>query len=184
MKGLFEKIRKKAGFSILELLITLGIFAILMAIVSGIIFINLTASRRVKARSYVREETAFLLNIFKKDVRNAESLSYDEVNEILSVNIIDADATLRTYTWQQEDNQIVRRLESDGSISYRAPGDIIFDDAQDEKFTMRVDCTADNSNCLVKVSFRAWTPGMPGEEGGADQQWLKKEIAVSTRNFN
>ena len=57
------------GFSLLELLITLAIFAILMVTTTTILIINLTVARRIKARSYAREETAFMLNVLKKDPR-------------------------------------------------------------------------------------------------------------------
>lgn len=171
------------GFSLLELLITLAIFGILLVIITSILLINLTVARRVKARTYAREESAFMLNILKKDIRNAESVA--EMGTNLKVAIIEEDARAHCYRWFHdktggEPYQIERREidcadNSDYAYaSYRTPSDIEFDD-----FSFKV--IENDNNWVVIIKVVAWTTGMPGEP---DKQLLTKEVAVSTRNFN
>jgi prepilin-type N-terminal cleavage/methylation domain-containing protein len=166
------------GFSLVELLITLGIFGILMALVTNIIVINLKAARRIKARSYAREESSFMLNVLKKDVRNAEEVTDLGGNEIL-IKIVDdvgGVPTTNCYRWFQSGN-IIEREKIDGctgssSTSYRTPSDVTF-----QNLTFQVFSSIDN--WVVKMSVQSWTTGMPD----SPRQWITKEVAVSTRNF-
>lgn len=171
------------GFSLLELLITLAIFGILMVIITSILLINLTVARRVKARTYAREESAFMLNILKKDIRNAESVAGIGTN--LKVAIIEEDLHAHCYRWfldvDGERYQIERREINctDNSdmyayASYRTPSDVEFSD-----FSFKV--IENDGNSVVTIKIVAWTTGMPGEP---DRQLLTKEVAVSTRNFD
>lgn len=190
------------GFSLVELLITLGIFGILMAIVTSIIIINLKAAQRIKARSYAREESSFMLNVLKKDVRNAEIIcSNTSPSGWFVVTVLDESGTPHTYRWIQNGTQILREEGSVASpcnftvfaspITYRTPSDVEFDSSDTngnsipDGFELEVTC--DPNNCFVKITTKAWTIGMPGDSGvtcgNPDKQCITKEVAVSTRNF-
>ncbi|MFC1780101.1 PilW family protein [Patescibacteria group bacterium] len=179
--------QEEEGFSLLELLITLAIFGILLVTTTSIILINLTAARRIKSRSYTREESAFMLNILKKDIRNANSILCPDgiggytscgtttVHEML-VNITE-DTGPYNYIWKQSGSEIVRE-DLNAKISFKTPSDVTFDNSQGGlPFTLDTDCDAEN--CVIRIRFRAWTEGMSDNP----RQWIEKEVAVSTRNF-
>ncbi len=177
LKGKTKSFNK--GFSLLELLITLAIFGILMMTTTSILVINLTVARKVKARTYAREETAFMFNILKKDIRNAEAgLSIS--NDNIEVTVVDENSQSHTYTWSMDGNRVQRVENSTQITSYKTPSDIEFQN-------LIFEGSCDENNCIVKISANAWTAGMPGDEGvrceSEDKQCITKEVAVSTRNF-
>ncbi|MDD3648000.1 MAG: prepilin-type N-terminal cleavage/methylation domain-containing protein [Candidatus Dojkabacteria bacterium] len=189
MSELLKKIkiivnRSSKGFSLLEVVVTMGIFAILMAIVMSILVINLKVSMRVKARSYAREESAFALNLLKKDLRNAELIEYSSGaasgmvpgSGDIKVSVLDAGGG-HTYTWYLDGSQI-RRVET-GTLdtTYLTPSDVEFDSAG---FWIRVidRSTLDTENYIVLIKMKVRAGGMP--EGN----WIYKEVAISTRNLN
>ncbi|MBN2015743.1 prepilin-type N-terminal cleavage/methylation domain-containing protein [Candidatus Dojkabacteria bacterium] len=184
---LLQKVKRvifsdSSGFSLLELLITLGIFSILMVTVTAILVINLNVARKIKGRTYAREETAFVLNILKKDIRNAEFIEEDSGK--LRVVVIDEGGNSRTYEWSHDGDDIVREETiPDTRVTYRTPEDVDF-----ESFNFTV--TENENNWLVRISVTAWSAGMPGqplEDGGScsntEQQCITKEVAIATRNF-
>jgi len=178
-RNIFEE---EEGFSLLEMLITLAIFGILMVTTTSLLVINLTVSRKVKARTYAREETAFMLNVLKKDIRNAEpGLTVSEGGNELRVTVVDPayEDTSHNYVWSIDGNRIERK--EDPKVSYNTPSDIEFSDLVFDSLY------CDENNCVIKITVQAWTIGMPGDKGeGCDsenKQCIKKEVAVSTRNF-
>lgn len=68
MKKLNTKLK---AFSILETIVTLAIFGILMAMLSQVILINISVSRKTFARARIREELAEVVSLIQRDVRNA-----------------------------------------------------------------------------------------------------------------
>ncbi|MFQ5492622.1 MAG: PilW family protein [Candidatus Dojkabacteria bacterium] len=60
------------GFSLVETLITLAIFGILMAMLSQILIINISISRKTFARSRIRDEMSELVTLIQRDIRNAK----------------------------------------------------------------------------------------------------------------
>jgi len=160
----------------------MGIFAILMVIIMSILVINLKVSMRVKARSYAREESSFALNLLKKDIRNAESLSFagspagavPTSSVPLVVSVLDAGGTGHIYNWFLNGTQITRLDTGTGNITYLTPDDVTFDVSQG--FWIKVNKEGDNA--IVNVKLKVTTGGMPKD------QWIYKEVAVSTRNIN
>jgi len=167
------KIKKEKAFSLLELMISLGIFAILIMMVTNLIILNLRVARKVKARTYVREESSFMLKILKKDIRNSDSISGAQ-NELL-ISIDDPISGTRSYRWSVQGNQIQRTEVNSMEITYKTPADMTV--TKWDSLEMFQIYTFDE-NTVVVIRVRARDPnGMP------EDQWIKKEVAVSTRNF-
>jgi len=176
MKKIFKN---KKGFSLLELLITLAIFAILMVTTTALLVINLKAARKIKARSYAREETAFMFNVLKKDIRNANSVVYDSGNQTLMVTLQDQyDPSInRIYTWEFDEDSIVRKEGS--NTNYRMPEDIIINNTPLVKKVV----SQSGSNIVLLLHVEAWTTGMADDNNG-EHIYVTKEVIVSTRNYD
>jgi prepilin-type N-terminal cleavage/methylation domain-containing protein len=68
----YFKNKTKQGFSLLEMLVSLGIISIMLVLLSNVLIISLKISARSSARGLVREEISDLLSIVRKDIRNAD----------------------------------------------------------------------------------------------------------------
>jgi prepilin-type N-terminal cleavage/methylation domain-containing protein len=166
------------GFSLIEMMISLGIFAILIVMVTNLIILNLQVARRVKARTYVREESSFMLKIMKKDIRNSDAITNVYGNQIV-ITIDNPTTGSKRFRWTASDAVISRdELDNSGNVlkqTYRSPSDITFNSWESQNI-FNVYQYEDNKVVVVRIQARD-PNGMP--EG----QWMKKEVAVSTRNF-
>lgn len=171
------KTNYQGGFSLLELLISLAILGVILVTTTTIIMLNLTAARKIESRSYAREESAFLLNVLKKDIRNAESVVVDNENNTISVVLIEPSSNSTTnYLWRIN-NDRVERAENGNKTTYITPIDVEFSDVNFEKVE-----GANINNELVYIYMEVWVYGMPEDDTG-NKLPIKKEIVVSTRNY-
>jgi prepilin-type N-terminal cleavage/methylation domain-containing protein len=68
------KHNKISGFSLIETLVTLAIFGILMAMLSQVLILNLQVSRKISARTTIREELTQVVGLIQRDMRNADAI--------------------------------------------------------------------------------------------------------------
>ncbi len=66
---------KLAGYSLIELLVTIAIFGVLSAMLGQSLLTNLTLSARVSARSQMRSGIDQTMSLIERDFRNADYLS-------------------------------------------------------------------------------------------------------------
>jgi prepilin-type N-terminal cleavage/methylation domain-containing protein len=183
MKRILKIVNRSKGFSLLELLITLGIFAILMATVTNIIVINIRVAKQIEARTKVREETGYVLKNLKKDIRNASSINHvvvDDTEVQLKVVILDTTGTSIERVWSFKETTdpddtnetivLVKRLVG-GNTDFMSPSEIKY-----ESFSIDVQSKS-GGNTFVVVDLHARTMGMP--EG----QTIHKRVGISTRVF-
>ena len=67
-------INKLAGYSLVEVLVTLTIFAILTVMLMNTIFLNIRISRTISNRTRMRSDLNELTSLIERDIRNASSI--------------------------------------------------------------------------------------------------------------
>jgi prepilin-type N-terminal cleavage/methylation domain-containing protein len=72
---------QQKGYSLLEVLITLVIVAILIVMLSNIMIMGIKSSLKIQARSQVREEISKIEKLIKQDLRNSANLGSDCTQE-------------------------------------------------------------------------------------------------------
>lgn len=106
--------RKKKGFSLLEMTISLVIISFILLIFFNTIVTALDVSYKGIARSFVREEMTSILNLLLRDVRNSDEVS---VCEGMTCEIIVGG---RELVWGlcDEDNELLspRSIRSENDI--------------------------------------------------------------------
>lgn len=64
--------KNKKGYSLLEVLVSLGIMAIVITMLFNVLIVGIQSSLRVLARSVVREEIAYVSGLIARDIRNSD----------------------------------------------------------------------------------------------------------------
>ncbi len=167
----------KNAFSLLEMLISLAIFSILIVVISYIIVLNMRVANKVRARTYVREETSYLLKNLKKDIRNADKIEAFDINDDgvndLVIHILTEGGLLKKRGWYIDGNRVKRKViysGGDGVIDIVTPEDL-----EIREFDFRL--LEKPKNTIVLVKIKGWAVGLP------ENQSILKEVAVSTRIF-
>lgn len=180
-----ENIKKIKGFSLLELVVSLAIFGILLAILSNLIIINMRVVLRNRARTRVREETGIALKLLKKDIRNAESLdpgTCTSSNCTLTINDGSGSCDIQWSRVVSGDDEYIQRVPTGGSCSttniYRTPSDI---QIKDVEYTAYVFDSGENKMGSVIINIEATTHGISREGFPA---LVTKTVIASTRNFD
>lgn len=84
---LLQKIKDlKKAYSLLEVLITLVIVNIILLMVSNILVLSLKISIQAHERSKAREELTNIVNLIRRDIRNANSVTQIENESELKLN--------------------------------------------------------------------------------------------------
>jgi prepilin-type N-terminal cleavage/methylation domain-containing protein len=76
------KLLKKNGFSLVEILVVLGVFAVLAALVTQSIFLTLRGSRKSESVISVRENLDYALNIMERHIYNSKSVNCVSATQI------------------------------------------------------------------------------------------------------
>lgn len=73
LANLFQK-KNQAAFSLMEMVVTMAILGIIMAMLSNVLITSITISQRTIARSFIREEVANIIDQIAIDIRKATSI--------------------------------------------------------------------------------------------------------------
>lgn len=98
-----SKLKKVSGFSLLEMVVSLGIIAVMMVMLTNILIISLQISSKTAARGNVREEISDQLSNIKRDIRNAEIVgNCSGENELATCDVI---VLTGKFTWRLCQNE-------------------------------------------------------------------------------
>lgn len=164
----------KKGYSLVELLVSLGIISIIITIFFNSLIISLEASVQTVARSNLREEIANLTNIIIRDIRNSDVLiSCENSNECRYIN--DGDF----YSWSfcvDNPTQICKINEASGDILFRTSDDLAVSNFNFE--TGFGDLSLDRTrNNIVLTIFAAHS------NENLEINNLVRQVTISTRNY-
>lgn len=62
------------AFSLVETVVTLGIFGLLIGMLSQVLLLNLQVSQKISARTRIREELSIVTGLIQRDMRNADKV--------------------------------------------------------------------------------------------------------------
>ncbi len=179
--------RKLAGVSLLETVITIGIFGLLMAMLMQTLLLNIQISRRITERSRVREELTALTGFIQRDMRNASVIDANQCGLVELDNSPTHDdpefgcvmSHVSTVMWVYghdscPTDSICKIDIATGDILYNSADILKIDQANFELQTFEVD----GSKGVLMVTLYA-SPANPNWD--VSQQ--VRQISVATRNF-
>lgn len=189
VKRLQSTTRLKA-YSILEVLITLALFGVLIAMLSNILLLNFKTSRQVAYRSKIREELSELVSLIQRDMRNAD---YVVLAECGNGQLINNQATVdgckmshvEEFVWVNQTYQACRdssivdinricKIDSSGNVIYKTSDEIQIDQINFDILTEGLD--GKQATIIITLIASAANPNWE-----VDNQ--VRQITVSTRNF-
>lgn len=167
--------KKYKAFSLLEILITLVIVSIVMVMLSNVLFMTLDVSRKIYARSVVREEQNNLLTKLEKDIRNARLIkdcSGEDANARCVIHL------QYEYIWQgcmdqTTKNLSVCKISKDGEILEQTSENIKVDNFRIEQGI--VDSEGKKTIIVTLVVSHV------DDQLGINNQ--TRQLVISTRNF-
>ncbi len=168
----------KKGFSLIETLVVIGLFALIATVVARSTAFSLSGSRKSDTSSMVREELENAVGVVERHLRSAKSIDATSCTglEMSSINYIDQSGAAATFTCVEDgdcsgtpDSQIAwsgSRLTSQQNICLRQC-----------KFT----CTQAVGNLppTVKILVEGVAKGTTGVEGSA----ITVETSVTLRAY-
>lgn len=66
--------KNKKGYSLVEILVSLGILSIVITMLFNVLIVGLQSSLKITARSFVREEMANISGFISRDIRNSDKI--------------------------------------------------------------------------------------------------------------
>lgn len=111
---------KRRAFSLVEMLVSLGIISVIIIIFFNTILIAIQVTVRNSARSSVREELTNITTLISRDIRRADRLDTAECQDDSCTLTV----SFETVVWGTCDTSICKTDEN-GTIIYRSDPDII-----------------------------------------------------------
>ncbi len=203
------KIKRKnlKAYSLLELLVTLVVFAVLMTMITQVLLLSIESGRKISVRSKVRGDLSELVTMMRRDFRNAGKIDEDHCGEsIFYTNPINGQEIIKStnptdacffsvlgtnYAWIYGDNNqslcpngSICKLKEDINNNYQLfyqSSDVLFFDPGTTRFELQIfPKTNDHTTQgIFLASLSANTP--PGSKLDVTTQY--RQISVFTRNF-
>jgi prepilin-type N-terminal cleavage/methylation domain-containing protein len=171
MRKQVELKNSKKAFSLIEVLVGLGVISIVMVIFFNVLLISITITVRNTARSAVREEISTIASLITKDVRRADRLDTSTCMED-SCEIIVENSLIRWYLCNE--SQVCKEDRNGDVIFESDPSLIVTNFVFEQGF---VDSTSSiKNNVLVTIV---------GDHANESLEInnVVRQVSISTRNY-
>lgn len=160
----------KKGFSLIELLVVISIFAVVGMLTTSIVAITLKTSKKSDSLVRVRENANYALAVIERQIRNAENISVCNGVSSPSLAYTSIEGVLGTFT-----------CVTPGVAGYIASGSarLTTDDISVTSCSFICSQTDINNPQIVKVSITAEDAVSTSGEKGS----ITSDIEIITRNY-
>jgi prepilin-type N-terminal cleavage/methylation domain-containing protein len=159
----------KRGFTIIEILVVIGIFTLISIITAGGILTTLRGAKRSESDAKVKENLSFALGTIERHLRNADTVTCVNGQRI---NYIDQRKTQASFF-----------LQTNGSDIYIASGSadtrLTSPDVSIVAFNVTCIASAGNTAPIVDVSITARDSASQGAESAQIQSSIKVNVRTS-----
>lgn len=193
------------GYSLLELLVTLVVFAILMTMIVQVLLLSIESGRKVAARSKVRGDLSEVAVMIRRDIRNAGKIDETNCGQMVTYSTLSGQNVVNNssacffniagtdYAWVYgidsaqplcpEGKMCKLREAADGSYQlFYQSSDILSLDPSSTRFELDVRLQEDDS--ITQGIFLALLAAKPSAESNLNEVEVQyRQISVFTRNF-
>jgi len=112
--SLQKKQKRKKGFTLIEMLVSIALFSIVITIAMGSIFTIIDANRKSQTLTLVMNNLNFALEIMTRNIKTADPKTLIETNN--SLRLTNQDGKKITYKFD-EDSKTIQKSVGDNSYS-------------------------------------------------------------------
>lgn len=196
-----KSFKNKKGFSLLEMLVTLVVFAVLMTMIVQVLVLSINAGRRIAGRSKVRGDLSEIAVMIRRDFRNSsridqtlcgESISFinpDGTNAVSSAPACFFNLTGNNYAWvygsnvtECPENKLCKLKQNTSGVYelYYQSSDILKFDPTGTRFELTLyQQTEKTTQGILLASLTANV----SDEVNIEVATQYRQISVFTRNF-
>lgn len=182
--------KKIKAFSLVETMVTLAIFGILMAMLSQVLLLNLEVSRKISARTRIREELSALVGLLQRDMRNAGHIVLEECGDNLKIDNWSGVngckmSHVESFVWVNNEHDLCKKANTavqslcrivDGEITFRTSDVLNIDSISFQSSQIEDEKGTKKATIIVTIIASAANPSW-------DVTDQVRQIVVTTRNF-
>lgn len=163
---------KNSGLSLIEILVVIGIFAILGVLTTRSVVLTLTGGKKTETLIKVRENLDYALGIIERQLRNADSITDCTNTNTLSISYKDQEGV--TTSFSCSDIAV-------GSVGYVSSGSARLTSSTVDVTACSFVCESDSSGNprAVKVTFKAEDSTF----SGVNNSEVPVSTSVTLRNY-
>lgn len=111
---------RQSGFTLIELVVTVGLLSLLMITVSAMFMTTLNSNLRTQVRQQIKDEGAFILERFEFMLRNASTLSASQTCEanLSQISFVNPDGNQTTFSLDNNRIASVSAVTGGNSTTY------------------------------------------------------------------
>lgn len=160
------------GYSLIEMLIVMSVFAILGVLVTQVLAISMKSSRKAQSLNKIRTELTYAMNVMERNIRNAKSITSCNSPLQKSIYYIDQKGDLGSFRYYSSLGPPPVSLIASGSAEYKLTSSDIWIDESKTSFS----CDLYSSPQFVTINISAYDPKLSG--GESTQVEMKTQITL------
>ena len=133
----------KKGFSIIELIIVVGLIAILMLAISSSMLMSVISSNRIRTATKTKQAGNFALDQIQGLIRNSKDITLCNATTVTLINQDGTSTTISSSNSKISTNEEV----------FITPADLVVSNFSFTCLPTDTDATTENKTNLIKVSF-------------------------------
>lgn len=194
------------AFSLVETLVTLATFGILLSMLSEILILNLQVSRKVTARTVIREDLAEMTGLMQRDMRNASFIHistcggdpatdppvvisgidyygceiehFQEIKWVLSSDVLNSLCTPNEFNGNKVD--AICRLDTNGEVLYKTSNHVDIDSFKIDVTAVESDPSDPDKGTDAIIYFTV-VANAANDNWDISNQF--RQVVVTTRNY-
>lgn len=159
----------KKGFSLIELIVVIGLLSLLMLAISSTMLMSIISSNRIRTTTKIKQAGGYAINQIQSMIRSSKAITYCDPSSS-SLGLVGQDGATTELL-----------LESDGTNTRIASNSGVYlTPANTETLNFAILCEPDNLEpTLIKFSFDLQDNRSPS---GTQNPLLHFETSINTRN--
>lgn len=181
-----NKYTRSGGFTLIEIVVAAGIFAVLLLIIVGVFSRFIFVQRRDIAEQQLQEDVRFALEYFNREARTSYGSTFTTSGSSTQIYFANQNKTCVTYRWQAQNQSLQRATSANagpncGAATYASFEPIISSDVNIIKLLFTVRPSAVAGTNLTNQAFITIT--LEAHAQGKEDKVVSLQSTVASRQL-